>query len=385
MINSPQPAGAGSAYTQRARTNLLQGLTAKRFLVVLAINTVVAACLTPIGVWKSFDSALVSAHIVGLSIMLAALMALNWRQSPFPPLVTQLLSVVVGSAVGTILVILVKGYELETVVKDPEGAINLLILGATIGAFTILISIARDRETRAQAAMHMAEAERHLHGKQLLEARLQLLQAQIEPHFLFNTLASVQHLVETEPAAASRMLGDLIKYLRAAMPQMREHGSTIGREAELARAYLSIQRVRTGGRFDFVIDIPDTLLDQAFPPMMMLTLVENALKHGFEKQSGSGEICVSARRDAGYLTVEVTDNGAGFRTDSTDGVGLTNVRERLKALYGDTARLVLEENSPGGVRARISLPENAAGANFAQALPAPVGAIPAGSPVAGNP
>jgi LytS/YehU family sensor histidine kinase len=236
------------------------------------------------------------------------------------------------------------------------GLILLLCMGLVLGMFVILTVIARERETRAQAATHQAEAERHLHAKQLLEARLQLMQAQIEPHFLFNTLASVQHLVETDPPAASVMLNDLIKYLRAAMPQLREQGTTLGREAELARAYLSIQRVRTGGRFEFAIDVPEALRGEPFPSMMLLTLVENAVKHGFERQSQSGEIRVTAKAGDRDLTVTVQDTGAGFRSDHPDGVGLANMRERLAALYGDGAQLVLEQNMPSGVRAMIIMP-----------------------------
>jgi LytS/YehU family sensor histidine kinase len=227
--------------------------------------------------------------------------------------------------------------------------------------------------------MHQAEAERHLHGKQLLEARLQLMQAQIEPHFLFNTLATVQHLVETEPAEASRMLGDLIKYLRAAMPQLRERGTTLAREAELARAYLAIQRIRTGNRFDFSIDIPQALANQPFPPMMLLTLVENAVKHGFESHAQRGEIKVSAHDRASGLVISVDDTGAGFRAGtaiaSPEGVGLTNVRERLEALYGAAASLVLEENTPRGMRASILVPlaAPAAGISPVAAAPAAVG------------
>ena len=340
------------------RTNLLHGLTSKRFLTALGINALIAAALYRIAWEGNFGSAMVSAQIVGLSILLSWTMASNWKQKRFPPLFVQLCSVVLGSNAGGILVVVVKGYELDQVIKNPEGLINLIALGVMWGAFIILIVIAREREARAQAAMHQAEAERHLHGKQLLEARLQLMQAQIEPHFLFNALGSVQHLIETDSQAASRMLADLIKYLRAAMPQMRENTTTIGREAELVRAYLSIQRVRMGNRFEFALEIPESLREEPFPPMMLLTLVENAVKHGFEAQSGSGAIQVRARSESSEAIVEVCDTGAGLRTDRPDGVGLTNVRERLKALYGDAAHLVLEENTPRGVRARISVPRS---------------------------
>jgi LytS/YehU family sensor histidine kinase len=178
----------------------------------------------------------------------------------------------------------------------------------------------------------------------------------------------VQHLVETEPAAASHMLGDLIKYLRAAMPQMREQGTTLGREAELAHAYLSIQRLRTGSRFKFTVDVPESLRQEAFPPMMLLTLVENSVKHGFEKHSRPGEIRVAASAVDAGLAVTVLDTGPGLRSDSPDGVGLTNVRERLAALYGDAGRLVLEQNTPTGVRARIVVPRKVA---IAADLPQP--------------
>jgi len=352
------------------RTNLLHGLTLKRFLTALLINALIAAALYRF-VWDhNFGSAMVSTQVVGLSILLSWTLASNWKQTRVPPLFAQLLAVVCGSAAGGVLVVFVKGYDLEHVIMNPEGLINLVSLGIMWGAFIVLIVVAREREARAQAAMHQAAAERHLHGKQLLEARLQLMQAQIEPHFLFNTLSSVQHLVDTDPPAASRMLGDLIKYLRAAMPQMREQGTTIGREAELARAYLAIQRVRIGNRFDFSIDIPEILLERRFPPMMLLTLAENAVKHGFETKSCCGEIRVTAHETGNELVIEVRDNGAGLATDCPAGVGLANVRERLSTLYGEAARLTIEENVPSGVCARITVPNQTPAAAAGSAVPA---------------
>jgi sensor histidine kinase YesM len=345
-------------------SHLLHGLTGRRLVWALLISAVVAFVGTSVGAWPTIEHAMVSSQLVGLSIMLCWTIASNLRLPWLPPLGTQMLSVVVGSALGTALVILFKGFffsgEFERLPWDVHGLILLMVLGFILGAFVILTAIAREREMRARAAMHEAEAERHLHGKQLLEARLQLMQAQIEPHFLFNTLASVQHLVETEPPAASRMLGDLIKYLRAAMPQMREQGTTLGREAELAQAYLSIQRLRTGSRFEFNIDVPESLRQEPFPPMMLLTLVENAVKHGFEKHGGPGEIRVAANAADTDLELTVLDTGPGLRADSPDGVGLTNVRERLAALYGDAGRLILEQNTPTGVRARIVVPRKKA-------------------------
>jgi LytS/YehU family sensor histidine kinase len=182
------------------------------------------------------------------------------------------------------------------------------------------------------------------------------MQAQVEPHFLFNTLANVQHLVETDPPAASGMLESLIQYLRAALPQMREGATNLGRELDMARAFLDIHRVRMGARFDFAIEVPEALRCRAFPPMMLISLVENAVKHGVDPCCECGNIAVRAYEADGMLRVAVVDTGEGIVAKKGGGVGLSNIRERLKALYGTEARLVLEENAPHGVVASIEVP-----------------------------
>jgi len=182
------------------------------------------------------------------------------------------------------------------------------------------------------------------------------MQAQVEPHFLFNTLANVQHLVETDPPEASRVLDSLIKYLRAALPQMRESTTNLGRELEMARAFLEINRVRMGSRLQFAIEVPETLKTHAFPPMMLISLVENAVKHGVDPCCDCGTITIRAREDEGRLRVSVEDTGEGIKPKKGGGVGLSNIRERLKALYGTSARLVIEEREPRGVVASIEVP-----------------------------
>jgi LytS/YehU family sensor histidine kinase len=185
---------------------------------------------------------------------------------------------------------------------------------------------------------------------------MQLMQAQVEPHFLFNTLANVQHLVETDPPAASRMLESLIHYLRAALPQMREAATNLGREVDMARAFLEIHRVRMGKRLEYSIDVPMSLRALPFPPMMLISLVENALKHGIDPCCDSGTIAIRATTADGALTVSVIDTGAGIVPKAGGGLGLSNIRERLRALHGPAARLTLEENSPRGVVAAIQVP-----------------------------
>src|SRR5688572_26956794 len=214
----------------------------------------------------------------------------------------------------------------------------------------------RSRASQKVADAKKREAEYHRMGQQVTEAKLAALQAQVEPHFLYNTLASVQALTEVDPAKASAMTGHLIQYLRNALPKMRESVSTVGQEVELVRAYLSILQMRMGTRLTFDIDVPQELMALPFPPLMLPSLVENAIKHGLEPQREGGSVRIGASLDAGRLKLTVADTGRGFAETIGAGVGLANIRERLAALYGDRARLELVANEPHGVVASIEVP-----------------------------
>jgi len=191
---------------------------------------------------------------------------------------------------------------------------------------------------------------------QMDEARLAVLRAQIEPHFLFNTLAIVRRLYQTEPAKAESMLGNLMRYLSVALPQMRAADSTLGREASLTESYLAIQQIRMGTRLAFEVDIPAALRDAQVPPMMILTLAENSIKHGLNPLPEGGAVRISARAEGEHIRLEVADTGQGFTTSSGGGTGLANTRARLAAMYGQAAQLVLSMNRPRGVTAAITLP-----------------------------
>jgi signal transduction histidine kinase len=212
-----------------------------------------------------------------------------------------------------------------------------------------------------RAEAHAAEvAHAQLAGEELrassAEARLQALQAQVEPHFLFNTLAHVKSLYRRDPARGRHMLDRLLDYLRAALPQVRQAATTLEQELELARAYLDIQQIRIGGRLAFSIEVPGEIARLRFPPLMLLTLVENAIKHGIAPQTEGGTIRIAARADDRQLRIEVRDTGAGLHLTAGSGLGLANVRERLAALFGAGARLVIEPNNPRGVVAAIEIP-----------------------------
>ncbi|HUP97573.1 MAG TPA: histidine kinase [Usitatibacter sp.] len=341
-------------------SHLLDGLTVERVLWVTAICAVATGTV----VWlflNTYLDLLVTGLCVGYTSMLLFTVAGNVRQSRMPREAMQVLAVVTGSVLGTVLAGLVKGRDVSQMFTERLAGVAISMgLGIGFGCVVVAAMILREKHARDQARIAKAEAERHQLEKNVLEAQLQIMQAQVEPHFLFNTLANVQHLVETDPRGASRVLDSLIQYLRAALPQMREGATNLGREIDMARAFLEIHRVRMGSRLDFAIEVPDTLKARPFPPMMLISLVENAIKHGVDPCCDAGTITIRAREESGRLKVSVTDTGEGVKPKTGGGVGLTNIRERLKALYGPSARLVLEENAPHGVVASIEVPAAAA-------------------------
>jgi signal transduction histidine kinase len=218
----------------------------------------------------------------------------------------------------------------------------------------------RWRSLRAAAVLHEAELNRIRLQSELAAGRLQVLQAQIEPHFLFNSLATVRRLLRTDGDAGRAMLADLMRYLESALPRMRDDSSTLARETELIRAFLAVHQVRMGSRLTVHIDVPSQLEGRVVPPMMLLTLIENALKHGLAPLPEGGSISVGAVEADGRLVLRVADTGRGLVPGSGGGTGLANVRARLKAMYGAAAGLSLHLNQPRGVVAEIDLPALAA-------------------------
>lgn len=214
--------------------------------------------------------------------------------------------------------------------------------------------------TEAAARTHENELRRVQLDQQMTEARLQSLRAQIEPHFLFNTLANLQQLFRTEPGRGRRMLASFIRYLRTALPQMRHDETTLTHEVELARAYLDVLQVRMGKRLRASYDVPKELANLAFPPLALATLTENAIKHGLNPLPEGGAIEITARSGAGRLNVSVADTGAGLRASGGTGSGLANLRARLAALYGAEASLYIEANAPRGMRVTIVVPARTA-------------------------
>jgi sensor histidine kinase YesM len=193
--------------------------------------------------------------------------------------------------------------------------------------------------------------------RKLTEAQMAALQAQIEPHFLFNTLALIGQLIETDPAEAARVHQHLIDYLRSTLPQMRSGGTgTLGKQVEMSKAYLAIMQARMKERLKVRFEVPVFLGSAPFPPMMLQTLIENSIKHGLEPKIEGGTIEVRAHVDGATLVVDVCDDGVGIDPHADEGVGLANIRERLQLLYGANAELVVMMPPAGGACASVRIP-----------------------------
>jgi len=212
------------------------------------------------------------------------------------------------------------------------------------------------RAARAQARAHEARLANARLEAELQEARARLLEAQIEPHFLFNTLANVRQLQRADPAAGMAMLTDLVEYLETSLPSLRSESTTLAQERALLASYLRLHRRRFGQRLRFDISFPEALDRCELPSMVLLTLVENSIKHGLAPSPEGGTIQLSAEASGPALLVTVADTGAGMGAGSGGGTGLANVRSRLALRYGDAAGLTLSLNEPRGVRAALRLP-----------------------------
>jgi signal transduction histidine kinase len=203
------------------------------------------------------------------------------------------------------------------------------------------------------------EAERERLARELSESQLLLLRAQIEPHFLFNTLGAVQQLAQHGAPRAAELTANLITFLRATLAEMRSGQVTLEQEFALVEAYLQVMKARLGERLHFTLDLPASLAQLTMPGMLVLTLAENAIKHGIEPALRGGAITIRAQRQDGTACIRVEDSGVGMSQPPDDGMGLENVRRRLHLAYGDAAGVELRDAAEGAI-AEITIPMGAA-------------------------
>ena len=229
------------------------------------------------------------------------------------------------------------------------------LLGGALAVPRYFTELRRLGELHHEQALAALEA-RHRE----LDVKLGVLQAQVEPHFLFNTLASVHALIVSDPPAAQRLVDSLVAYLRATIPRLRGDAArldaTLGQQLEICASYLVVMQTRMGGRLAVHVDVPPLLRAAVFPPLLLMTLVENSVKHGIEPKPGPGQITVRAHATDDALALEVHDDGAGLRVVSGDGLGLANLRASLHARYGERAAFTLTGDTAGGATATVRIP-----------------------------
>lgn len=270
------------------------------------------------------------------------------------------ISVLFGISVGNLIW---KGVDPVKVLMHPGILVQGLIVAAIVAFLMYLVR--RAAEKRAELAVAAAQQKEFAaaSARMLAEARLRALQAQIEPHFLYNTLANVVSLIGPQPAKAQNMLERFIDYLRASLAASRSEEVTLASESTLIAAYLDVLAVRMGERLRYRIDVPDELRQFRIAPMLLQPVVENAIAHGLEPKLEGGEITLGARVEGEHVVIRISDTGAGLNLNAPrkpgGGVGLSNLRERLRSLYGAAAKVELLENQPCGMTVRLMLPLNA--------------------------
>jgi sensor histidine kinase YesM len=324
-----------------------------RLLLTLAGNTLIAVFLTVLGVGGGWSVNLLISQCIGLSIFGTCTLA-GWVVAEGPRRVAAVIAAApVGVAIGLLLGVSLSGVGWA---DWPTVAWQAVTIGTTLGVMGSGFFYLRERNLALAAELQHRENRQLEAEKQSLAAQLRMLQAQIEPHFLFNSLANVAALVESNPKLAGQLLEALILYLRSSLTRTRAEGGTLGDEVALLTAYLDVLKVRMGRRLDYRFEISPELLAVAFPPMLLQPLVENAVRHGLEPKVAGGCITVSARRDGDCLQLAVSDDGLGFADTPGSGIGVTNIRARLEALYGPAAHLDLVSGLDTGVKATVSLP-----------------------------
>jgi sensor histidine kinase YesM len=348
-------ASSAAAAAQPARRSMLP--RPRQLAVVVFMSLLAAAALIP---WthNTYLELLGETLFVGIALLLAYTFAGAWRQNAMPRWVAQVVAVFLAAMFTPLLVqLLGMGGDFSAFMRSPphlRGYILVTAGAALIGALFALGTLYRERDAQARAQVLQFELERETLERQAADARLHLMTAQIQPHFLLNTLANVQELLESGSPRAVPVFRSLIAYLRAAVPRLQHEDATLEDEEGLVRAYLDLMHMRMPDRLEFSIDIEPALRAMRFPAMVLLTLVENAIRHGVDPCCDECKVQVGARRvDAQHVQLWVADTGLGMSENAGEGTGLANLRARLTASFGEGARLEFSEQSPQGLRADL--------------------------------
>lgn len=334
----------------------------RRLLVTLIASVLLGVLVslesvTPTSVW------LARTVIVGLCGMLGFGLAERWPlRLPrwLARWVLQLLAMVAAVPLGALLAYTVTTGGSPQFATNPArltGFTQLTFAGVVFGLWLALGALVRQRDAQVREQALAFELERSELARQALDARMRLMQAQVQPHFLFNTLANVQALVDAGSPQASTVLASLIAYLRAAVPRTNDPDTTFEQELQLVHAYLELMHMRMPDRLSFSVSADPAVLGLRCPTMTLLTLVENAVRHGIDPAEDGGRIETTVRLMDGRVHVNVSDSGVGLRDGSNGlGTGLARLRERLQLAFDGKAQLCVTAREPHGVCAELDFP-----------------------------
>lgn len=332
-----------------------------RFTLCLSIAL---GLLISVSFTTSLLSVLSRAVAIGLFAMLVFGLFEQWpRRLPawIARWVLQVLGVAIAMPLGAFIIYVVTtdagapAFWQDTARLSGFGTFS--VLGVLVAPWAALAALVRQKDALARHQALAFDLERSELERQALDARLHLLQAQVTPHFLFNTLANVQALVDTGSPQASAVLDSLIAYLRAAVPRLHDPATTLGQELQLVRAYLELMHMRMPDRLQFALHVDESALALRCPPMTLLTLVENAVRHGIDPSEEGGRIDIYVRRRGSRCIILVSDTGVGLQPSGNGlGTGLSTLRERLQLIFGAATELRLSAQTPHGVCVELDIP-----------------------------
>jgi sensor histidine kinase YesM len=331
---------------------------ARRVFAAVVFNTVIALAITVVS-GESFAVNLVYSQFIGLCIWLlidGGRFVLNPGGWPGAPAMATLVvvSVLASYLIGSVSANFVLGRELFLGLNNfPRATLGFVLMSLSAGGFGAYFFTSREMLARARLAQEEAQ-------RQASEARLKLLESQLEPHMLFNTLANLRALIGTDPERATAMLDRLNDFLRATLTASRTEATagrhTLADEFARLRDYLELMAVRMGPRLRYTLDLPDHLARHSVPPLLLQPLVENSIRHGLEPSLEGGDVRVTARQGADGLELEVSDSGVGCEPEPEAGFGLAQVRERLATAYPGQATVQWHSRPGEGTCALLTLP-----------------------------
>lgn len=330
-------------------------------LIVLVFNTLIALFLHAILSNSTFSNQVIFSQAIGFSIFLCYLVfgyffiLKGWRM---------LLPLSFGSLIGVTIAITIQALSVDAtfqlVMKELQqnylSVLTTLFIGLFFGAIVVGFFVSREKLLKTKQTLQAEKIHNLNHQKTIAETHLRMLQAQIEPHFLFNTLSNVISLIDQAPQKSIQLLEALTEFLRVSLKRSTDTRQTLGNELSLIGHYLAIMKIRLGDRLEYHIHAQDEEIDIDFPQLLLQPLVENAVIHGIEPLAAGGQIDISTSIQDNVLQIRVADTGKGLADSRNKGFGLRNIRDRLQSIYGDKGRMQIQQNNPSGVVAILEVP-----------------------------